>query len=802
MHDVAQFCVFAVLGILRQPDTAVGRRLACRFLLALVRSRALHAAGRQLAALVQAVEADAGVDAAAESPAALVAATAAAAAAEGAAANQYVLKYARSVPALVYAMTSTCVLSMLSFGGEELQLRELCAELVAELEGSMALEHAARAMLGQSADGILLAGRLRAVASGRCVQHAARCLGMAVLCDADGGSAYGLPPELLSLPFSEHRAGSSVAAGGEMSGRAVKQLRAMVGILQLGNPAPPGRRGALILLLRVGRLAVASARPRAAGEGGGYGGGDGGGAASGRSGTSPPAAMDMAARPRRVVPQLQEELFLLAAEALQAAWRFLSLPRSVEQAVSRVAVAEAVGWWRLAVAVVDRAVSCSVGPLKLASLGGRLAVDWGLLPGCDVLALPAEPPPALAAAIDGGLLRCLELLMRRGGRDPQGPEASVLRGLVFQVSKCPGLGSYLAPLLAYAEPRQGAALVVTLRKLLQSADMQAIWAENCVANSNNNECLFLMVVAFVTALKDQDLEVQEAVADAAPGDERPSPASQQLLSLLSCAACEWLSELSHSLSQALLSGGMARPCYLSAMLAWLPLLAGRCRRISQLYAAAATGPSDDDACGEASRAACCAVAAVTAGLRCSEEEAAAGRPKQQQGGEAVAAAVRRSALEAEEVQAPAAAATAQPPCRAPAGVPAVPPLPWRPGLLREAAAALRSCGDRGMAAQAEGLAAYLELGGDGAWEALRQAPPQPGSLVSALPPPTESRRLLPCRCANPRCANLEGDSEADVALKACAGCGAVGYCCRPCQTAHWRAGHKGECAGLRGNGGR
>ncbi|KXZ51214.1 hypothetical protein GPECTOR_13g701 [Gonium pectorale] len=48
-------------------------------------------------------------------------------------------------------------------------------------------------------------------------------------------------------------------------------------------------------------------------------------------------------------------------------------------------------------------------------------------------------------------------------------------------------------------------------------------------------------------------------------------------------------------------------------------------------------------------------------------------------------------------------------------------------------------------------------------------------------------------CANPGCDNLAGDSEADLPLKACAGCGAVGYCCRECQTAHWRTGHKVAC---------
>ncbi|KXZ48314.1 hypothetical protein GPECTOR_29g89 [Gonium pectorale] len=169
----------------------------------------------------------------------------------------------------------------------------------------------------------------------------------------------------------------------------------------------------------------------------------------------------------------------------------------------------------------------------------------------------------------------------------------------------------------------------------------------------------------------------------------------------------------------------------------------------------------------------------------------------------LALAMRVGRLAVASIQEPAAAA----PVAGPSGTAAVaaaaaPPLPWPAGLLREAAAGLRSCGDQDMAAHAEGLAAYLELGGDGACGALRQASLPPAPLASALSPPTEARRLLPGRCANPRCANLEGDSEAVLTLKPCAGCGAVGYCCRPCQTAHWREGHKGECAGMRRNGAR
>ncbi|KXZ50018.1 hypothetical protein GPECTOR_18g171 [Gonium pectorale] len=105
-----------------------------------------------------------------------------------------------------------------------------------------------------------------------------------------------------------------------------------------------------------------------------------------------------------------------------------------------------------------------------------------------------------------------------------------------------------------------------------------------------------------------------------------------------------------------------------------------------------------------------------------------------------------------------------------------------------------------LAADAEALAAYLERGGAGACAALRLSLPESGPLAAALFSPAEARRLLPGRGFNPACANLEGDSEAGLTLKSCAGCGAVGYCCRPCQLEHWRAGHKGACGRARGRG--
>ncbi|KAG2441208.1 hypothetical protein HYH02_010052 [Chlamydomonas schloesseri] len=51
-------------------------------------------------------------------------------------------------------------------------------------------------------------------------------------------------------------------------------------------------------------------------------------------------------------------------------------------------------------------------------------------------------------------------------------------------------------------------------------------------------------------------------------------------------------------------------------------------------------------------------------------------------------------------------------------------------------------------------------------------------------------------CSYAGCVNLAGDSELGLRLRGCGGgCGAVLYCCRECQVADWKAGHKEACGG-------
>ncbi|GLC41689.1 hypothetical protein PLESTB_000688200 [Pleodorina starrii] len=137
---------------------------------------------------------------------------------------------------------------------------------------------------------------------------------------------------------------------------------------------------------------------------------------------------------------------------------------------------------------------------------------------------------------------------------------------------------------------------------------------------------------------------------------------------------------------------------------------------------------------------------------------------------------------------------------------------WPPRLVRSLAARVRAehleCFAAPVAVALEALAAQLEVWIEGGAEDVAAGPlgavmplpedPVVAAAAAALLAAPDEPAFSPLRtCANPSCVNLEGDSEAELGLAACGGCGAVGYCCRECQVAHWRAGHKAECKGMR-----
>ncbi len=49
--------------------------------------------------------------------------------------------------------------------------------------------------------------------------------------------------------------------------------------------------------------------------------------------------------------------------------------------------------------------------------------------------------------------------------------------------------------------------------------------------------------------------------------------------------------------------------------------------------------------------------------------------------------------------------------------------------------------------------------------------------------------LRPRVCANEGCQSFSGERDAALGLRRCGRCEAR-YCCRECQTADWRAGHR------------
>ncbi|KAG2498714.1 hypothetical protein HYH03_003454 [Edaphochlamys debaryana] len=134
---------------------------------------------------------------------------------------------------------------------------------------------------------------------------------------------------------------------------------------------------------------------------------------------------------------------------------------------------------------------------------------------------------------------------------------------------------------------------------------------------------------------------------------------------------------------------------------------------------------------------------------------------------------------------------------------------WRPEALRGSAEALRtSKRDASLAPAVASLAVLLDAApvaaavlaeGDVERTLVGQGNdvrPREATLADCMLPPGKARSRLGFRpCSSPACAELEPHDDPPPRLRQCGGCGRASYCCRACQTAHWRAGHKAECGG-------
>ncbi|KXZ47676.1 hypothetical protein GPECTOR_33g558 [Gonium pectorale] len=558
--------------------------------------------------------------------------------------------------------------AMLFCGAQMLDDAVNAIERIAVAPGILADPEAAR-----------LAEGLMESATGPCVRHAILALGMRQLCAADGGSACGLPAELLeALPLwvkedsddddvdndsdgdgdgaRDRHDQHEPAAGADGSGMyAAEQsvgprirwscVGTMARVLAREGGPVRSRRGRMAVVLRAGWLAVAS-MPVQGGDGGSAGGDQG--------------------RPLRRL--LQEQEACDVAMSVLEAGKVLLLPDPPRCWEPWPAEASA-ELWRLAAAMLRHAGTIgSHGQVSLLYMGKWLAsllepVGLQEEGGVRLLPAPSAPPPWAAAALRGGVMPILERLAA-GAADAAASPPEACGTAVPQ----PGLG------------REEVADGSWRLRLLQGLSP--------------------------AQLVEGALELEPHLAAAG------SPSMHQAPDLLlrTLAACRALAGAAHT-----------RPH----------------------TAAAATAA---------------AAAAATAGEECGGVGASG-----------------------------------------PAGAPG-----WGPGLdaktLRSLARALRKHHLPEHAAEAEALLEAAVPGGRS--RAGGRAGSRGGArgvaltdeaeaLVAAMDAAGEGALLR--TCANPECVNLEGDSEADLKLLACGRCGAVGYCCRGCQTAHWKSGHKEAC---------
>ncbi|PNH04683.1 hypothetical protein TSOC_009138 [Tetrabaena socialis] len=527
------------------------------------------------------------------------------------------------------------------------------------------------------------ASSLRDAVRGRCVQHLALSSALAALCAADGGPSYGLPEELLlGLPvFGD---GSPPADLRQRQG--VQELNFSVFNLAISglelNPGmrpapslPPGRRAAVALLLRLGRLGLESGRiwgevyggsalgqregcgaegrtstggaPGFPGGGGGavrgrgsagsgYRGsgnagseagidGGGGGGSSGNEGDggsgggsvalptvpAPPPSVPLPQPLRLLVSR--NELAHLTTGSLDVALHLLSVVHQQQAEQHKPAAAAAAGggalggwqevaaaeWWQLAVAAALHVTRwANEGELQALAELFVLGTRLGRLP-LDSPLLPALPCPMTAAALAAGVLPCVERLLRRSWKAPEAAEATLAHSLTEGCFEA-GL---LAPLLAYGEPRQAAALVATVRKLLVSraAPLLLLLCEGDAAHGPCAEAGYLALDLLGVAgvwmrmgvgcgamwQAQGDLSEEQVAAPAAAGPG----AGRQLALVVSRAASDWLPPLSRlfeALAPLLLGGRATKPSNfkqvgifcLRPLLLWLPLLA-RCGGVEQ-----------------------------------------------------------------------------------------------------------------------------------------------------------------------------------------------------------------------------
>ncbi|KAG2495639.1 hypothetical protein HYH03_006239 [Edaphochlamys debaryana] len=383
---------------------------------------------------------------------------------------------------------------------------------------------------GDAADSATVEAARRAEASlqgvlfGSTACYAVLAFGVASMGAADGQTFYGLLSIINGVPAFVRRFDDAPGPSIPRGSRPMVEPSLLSALLKalrgsLTAPKPPVTcRAVVAMALRLGRIGLAS-------------------------------ALGCGARPAPAAPSPDDpSVVVLRVTGLATVTTCLDMCYHLQSPVTGVSswvpvrpfrrpswAAEAEAAWRLWVDAVRRAVPrMNDGERQLIAAQGCMLTSKLLeeLWDDDAGPLPAPAPPEVSVPLRAGCLPALELVIRRAGEEPERPYGKFFSALC----ELPGdlLVGLLQTLLAYGEPRQGAALIVSLSTVLRRlAGSSGLLLDDWEPEADARQAAVFLATQHLTM----------APLHGGPGEDAGSPEAQLSL-LLALGAAEWLPPLS------------------------------------------------------------------------------------------------------------------------------------------------------------------------------------------------------------------------------------------------------------------